>query len=106
FDTEFLTRGPVGRKGDATALYVRGRGDPSVVNERLWGIVSELYHLGLRSVGDIVIDDTYFDGDRVGPGFDQEHSDKAYAAPTGAVSLNWNAVAINVSPGEAPGTRA
>ncbi len=107
FDTEFLTRGALGRKGDGATLYVRGKGDPSITPERLWSYVGELYHLGLRSIsGDIVIDDSFFDGDRVGPGFDQEHSDRAYAAPTGAVSLDWNAVAINVFPGDSPGTKA
>jgi serine-type D-Ala-D-Ala carboxypeptidase/endopeptidase (penicillin-binding protein 4) len=106
FETEFLTRGPLGHKGEAATLYVRGKGDPSIITERLWTITSDLFHQGLRSVpGDIVIDDTYFDGDRIGPGFDTEHSDRAYAAPTGAVALNWNAVAIHVYPADSPGDK-
>jgi len=113
FDTEFLTRaptgskGPLGTKGETTTLYVRGKGDPSLTSERLWAMVNDLFHEGLRSVsGDIILDDSYFDGDRIGPGFDEEHSDRAYAAPTGALSLNWNAVAIHVYPGDIPGAKA
>jgi D-alanyl-D-alanine carboxypeptidase/D-alanyl-D-alanine-endopeptidase (penicillin-binding protein 4) len=57
-------------------------------------------------VDEIVLDDTYFDAEKWGPGWEQETSDKAYAAPVGALSLNHNAVAIYVSPGERPGQRA
>ncbi len=105
FDTEFLTQGEM-TGGRAKALYVRGKGDPSITTERLFNIVSELYHAGLREVGDIIIDDSWFDGDRLAPGFDQENSDRAYMAPTGAVSLNWNVVGIYLRPGDRVGAKA
>ncbi len=54
---------------------------------------------------DIIIDDSYFDTERTPPGYDQEESDRAYMAPTGAVSLNWNATAIYLRPGTAPGAK-
>jgi D-alanyl-D-alanine carboxypeptidase/D-alanyl-D-alanine-endopeptidase (penicillin-binding protein 4) len=91
FETEFLTEGHT--------LYVRGKGDPSINTERLYGIVSELHHLGLKDIGDIVVDDGYFDDDRLAPGYDQESSDRPYMAPTGAVSLNGNSVGIYVRSG-------
>jgi len=100
FETEFFT-GPGARL--APNLYVRGKGDPTLVTERLWAIAGELSHLGLDRVGDLVLDDSYFDDARFGPGYDQEQSDRAYLAPTGALSLDFNAVAIHVSPGEAVG---
>lgn len=108
FETEFLAKAPPGRSGEvAGPLYVRGKGDPTLVNERLWGIAAELYHTGVRGIaGDIVIDDSHFDADRLAPGYDQDHTDRAYLAPTGAASVNWNAVAIYVAPGPAAGTRA
>jgi D-alanyl-D-alanine carboxypeptidase/D-alanyl-D-alanine-endopeptidase (penicillin-binding protein 4) len=81
-------------------LYVRGTGDPSMTTARLWTIANDLHLLGVRSFsGDLVLDDSFFDGQRVGPGFDQENSDRAYMAPTGALSLNWNAVGVYVRPG-------
>src|SRR5262249_20244489 len=36
----------------------------------------------------------------------QEKSDRAYMAPTGAVSLNWNAVGVYLRPGEKSGAKA
>ncbi|WP_309890535.1 D-alanyl-D-alanine carboxypeptidase/D-alanyl-D-alanine-endopeptidase [Archangium sp.] len=104
FETEFL----VEQESDgfkAKTLYVRGKGDPSVTTERLYGIVGELFHTGLREVQDIIVDDSWFDAERTPPGFDQEESDRAYMAPTGALSLNWNAVGVFLRPGEAVGAK-
>lgn len=106
YDTDFLSEGETS-SGRARTLYVRGKGDPSIVTERLFGIVGELAHAGLREIsGDIVIDDSYFDVERLAPGYDQESSDRAYMAPSGAVSLNWNSVAVYLRPAAAPSSRA
>ena len=104
FDTEFLVE--PGPPSDRTrTLWVRGKGDPSLTTERLHAIASELVHLGLREVGDVVLDDSWFDGERLAPGFEQEVSDRAYTAPTGALSLNANAVGVYLR-ASAPGARA
>jgi D-alanyl-D-alanine carboxypeptidase/D-alanyl-D-alanine-endopeptidase (penicillin-binding protein 4) len=87
-------------RGRVRILYVKGRGDPSINTERLQGLVADLWHRGLRQVGDIVLDDSYFDPEPWGPGWEQEQSDKAYAAPVGALSLNHNSVAIYVAPAD------
>src|SRR5207302_1718869 len=43
-------------------LYLKGHGDPSLVVEDLWRVVTDLYAGGLRKVtGDLVVDDTFFD---------------------------------------------
>ena len=89
--------------GAARALHVRGKGDPALGTERLHALAADLHHLGLRRVGDLVLDDGWFDQVRVGPGFDQEDGDKAYRASAGALSLNYNTVAVHVGPGERPG---
>jgi D-alanyl-D-alanine carboxypeptidase/D-alanyl-D-alanine-endopeptidase (penicillin-binding protein 4) len=104
FETEFHQGAP-GPGGASRALHVRGKGDPTLTTERLWAIAGELAHLGLGSVRDLVVDDSWFDGEREGPGFDQEHGDRAYLAPTSALSLNFNAVAIHVAPASRPGER-
>jgi len=105
FETEFLLApGPAVR--GAPALHVRGKGDPTLVHERLWAIAGELAHAGLSRVGDLVLDETWFDGEREGPGYDQERGDRAYLAPTGALSLDFNAVAIHVAPGDRVGAPA
>ncbi|MBS2029441.1 MAG: D-alanyl-D-alanine carboxypeptidase/D-alanyl-D-alanine-endopeptidase [Deltaproteobacteria bacterium] len=107
WETDFLLRDPIKSNGEVKDLYVRGNGDPTLGTQQLYEIVAELYHQGLRTItGTIYLDDSYFDGDRVGPGFDQETSDRAYMAPTGALSLNANAVEINVFPGAGSGAPA
>jgi len=101
FDTEFYLA-----PGDARSLYVKGKGDPWILAERLWTMAGELQHLGVRTVrGDLVLDDSYFDGEVAGPGFDQEQGDKSYLAPPGALALDLDTVAIHVSPGGRVGER-
>ncbi|NNC14638.1 D-alanyl-D-alanine carboxypeptidase/D-alanyl-D-alanine-endopeptidase [Corallococcus exiguus] len=104
YETEFLVEAEMPADGKVKTLYVRGKGDPTVTTERLYGMTSELLHAGLKEVQDIVVDDSWFDAERTPPGYDQEDSDRAYMAPTGAVSLNWNAVAVYVR--AAPGGKA
>ncbi|MFO0585690.1 MAG: D-alanyl-D-alanine carboxypeptidase/D-alanyl-D-alanine-endopeptidase [Anaeromyxobacter sp.] len=106
FDTEFLVDPAQAGSPSPRALYVRGKGDPTLVTERLWAIAGELAHAGIKRIGDVVLDDGYFDAERVGPGFDQEDGDRSYLAPAGALSFNWNTVAIYVAPGERRGARA
>jgi len=107
WETDFLTRQPLGTNGEVRDLYVKGNGDPLLGTGQLYEIVAELYHAGLRNItGSIYLDDTAFDDQRVGPGFDQEHSDHSYMAPTGALSLNWNSVEVEVFPGSAVGQPA
>jgi D-alanyl-D-alanine carboxypeptidase/D-alanyl-D-alanine-endopeptidase (penicillin-binding protein 4) len=103
FETEFWLDGAPGAR--PRALHVRGKGDPSMVSERLWATAGELRHAGVRTVREIVIDDEWFDAQRAGPGYDQEEGDRSYLAPTGAVSLNHNAIAIHVAPGDRAGAR-
>jgi len=105
FSTDYLADKPIS-KGRVGILYVKGRGDPEVNTERLDGLVSDLWHRGLRNVGDLVLDDTFFDREEFGPGWEQETSDKSWAAGVGALSLNHNNVAIYISPGERVGARA
>ncbi len=108
FQTDYLMRGTLEGstlKGD---LYVRGMGDPTITQERLYHVATELAARGLSNVtGDLILDDTYFD--RIGepPGWEQETlADRAYAAPTGALSLTQNSIGIYVRPGDHRGAPA
>jgi D-alanyl-D-alanine carboxypeptidase/D-alanyl-D-alanine-endopeptidase (penicillin-binding protein 4) len=105
FDTEIYTDLPVSN-GTVGALYVKGKGDPIFVTERLWGLAGDIAHRGVRLVrGDLLVDDGFFDAEREGPGYDQERGDRSYLAPVGALSLNFNVVAIHVAPGARAGDR-
>jgi D-alanyl-D-alanine carboxypeptidase/D-alanyl-D-alanine-endopeptidase (penicillin-binding protein 4) len=105
FETEVWTA-PGAEAGAVRSLTIRGKGDPSLTTERLWGLAGEIQHRGVRVVqGDLRIDESYFDGEREAPGYDQERGDRAYLAPAGAVSLNANTLAIHVGPGPRAGAR-
>ncbi|OFX26205.1 MAG: D-alanyl-D-alanine carboxypeptidase/D-alanyl-D-alanine-endopeptidase, partial [Anaeromyxobacter sp. RBG_16_69_14] len=92
--------------GVVKSLYVKGRGDPTFVTERLWALAGDIAHRDVKVVkGDILVDDSFFDGEREGPGYDQEKGDRSYLAPVGALSLNFNVVAIHVAAGARVGDK-
>jgi len=91
-------------KGD---LYLQGGGDPSVVSETYWVIVNELKRSGIRKVsGQLYVDDTLFDQARFSESRQSVRVDRAYDAPIGALSFNWNSVNVFVRPGAASGEAA
>lgn len=85
-------------KGD---LYLKGGGDPGFVSETMWFLVNEFIRTGVTKVeGDILVDDSDFDAIRTDPSRDPERVDRAYDAPVGAMSFNWNSINIYVRPGD------
>ncbi len=89
------------------SLYLVGGGDPSFVSESMWFLVNELMRTGLTEIdGDIVVDDSRFDDIRFGEDRQSQRVDRAYDAPLGAMSLNWNAVTAWVRPGIKSGDSA
>lgn len=88
-------------KGD---LYLKGGGDPSFVSENMWFLVNALLRTDLKKIeGDIVVDDSLFDKMRYDISRQKERVDRAYDAPVGAMSFNWNSVNIFVRPGDVGG---
>jgi D-alanyl-D-alanine carboxypeptidase/D-alanyl-D-alanine-endopeptidase (penicillin-binding protein 4) len=81
-------------------LYVRGRGDPTLGTFDLEQLASRVADAGVKRIsGRISIDDTYFDDVNSPPRFDAQPAEQAaFRAPVGAVSLNFNSVAIVVRP--------
>lgn len=85
-------------------LYIRGGGDPGFLAERMWLFIQHLTHCGIKRItGDLVLDDSFFDIQITGPGFDEDHSSRAYEAPIAALSANFNTVAVHVAPGGSVG---
>lgn len=101
FKTELLSTATIeaGRlKGD---LYFRGGGDPGFVSENLWYLVNQFVRSGIKVIdGDIKVDDTIFDQVRFDESRESNRVDRAYDAPVGGLSFNWNAVNIFVRPGK------
>lgn len=88
-------------------IYIKGGGDPSFVSEKMWKMVSELSRLGIKKIqGDIIADDSLFDTVRFDEDRDSVRVDRAYDAPIGALSFNWNSVNVYVRPGKAVGMPA
>ena len=83
------------------ALYIKGHGDPTLMTDHLWKMVREFKAAGVRRIeGGVVVDDSYFDGENLPFAYDQQKDeDAAFRAPVGAVSLNYNALAITINPG-------
>ena len=87
------------KPGEWKNLYLRGFGDPWLSTEDLWKLTNELTIRGVKKIkGEVIVDDSFFDEQRVGPAFEQKNQDSAYRAPQGAVSLNSNAITVRVLP--------
>ena len=89
--------------GTAASLVLRGHGDPSLTSADLWRLGVELVGLGLRRVsGSILVDQSRFDQSFVPPGFEQQPNEwAAFRAPVAALSVDENALVLNVAPARA-----
>lgn len=92
-DYRFETR--VLRHGDA--LVIVGEGDPSLQVDDLEQLAARVAdEIELGSISRIIVDDTAFSDRRFGPGYDPEGPGVSYMAPSGALSLQFNTVEIEV----------
>ena len=80
-------------------LYIRGGGDPSFVSENMWFLVNQFERNQIKKIkGSIVVDDSLFDSVRFDESRQENRVDRAYDAPVGAMSFNWNSINIFVRP--------
>ncbi len=96
------------RAGDAIArLVLRGkRRSVGSGSEDLQELAKTLAQSGVRHVGELLVDQSYFDAHFVPPAFEQQPQEwAAFRAPVSAVSLNRNVTTLNVVPTE-PGQPA
>ncbi len=99
FTTEVYADAPLDAEGVVSLLAIRGGGDPALTSEDLWRLAADLRRMGLRKVrGDLLLDDTAFDGEHWHPGWGRISS-RAYHAPVGALSVNYGAFAVVVEGG-------
>jgi serine-type D-Ala-D-Ala carboxypeptidase/endopeptidase (penicillin-binding protein 4) len=97
-------------KGD---LVVYGRGDPSIAarfnnGDYFKGIndlADRIFAAGVKRIkGDLVGDESYFNGAPLGSGWEWDDLTWSYGAPVSALSINDNAIDLNVRPGDRVGT--
>ncbi len=99
FTTELSTTS--NSDGRIDDLYVRGEGEAFLLYRDVLEWAGRLRHRGVEQIaGDLIIDDGAFDGAYLPPGFDMRDAGAAYRSPIGAVSVNFNAVAARVEPGD------
>ncbi|AFY02842.1 D-alanyl-D-alanine carboxypeptidase/D-alanyl-D-alanine endopeptidase [Bdellovibrio bacteriovorus] len=97
FKTQLLTSGDLKNGTLKGTLYLKGGGDPSFVSENMWYLVNAFTRTKIKKIeGDIVVDDSLFDSVRYDMSRQKERVDRAYDAPVGAMSFNWNSVNIFV----------
>lgn len=88
-------------------LYVKGFGDPVLSAQDLSALAGDLSAHGLRRVrGALIVDESFFGHEHVGPAFDQRNDSAAFRAPSSATSLNGNVVAVTTIPATKAGTPA
>lgn len=78
--------------GEVGNLYVRGYGDPSLVNERMLLLAQELHARGVTQVNDLLLDDTLFIQPPAASGT------QPYQAGANALSVNFNSYAVTLAP--------
>jgi D-alanyl-D-alanine carboxypeptidase/D-alanyl-D-alanine-endopeptidase (penicillin-binding protein 4) len=104
YETPFFASGPIRNGVLEGDLYVQGRGAPDLVCENLWVMARQLRNLGIRQVrGGLVGDDTFFDRQGRNRHWKSNYAHRAFAAPVGALSCNFNSVNIIVRPAERSG---
>jgi D-alanyl-D-alanine carboxypeptidase/D-alanyl-D-alanine-endopeptidase (penicillin-binding protein 4) len=96
-------------KGD---LIIYGRGDPSIAARFSDGdyfkginaLADRIVTAGVKRVkGDLVGDESYFNGAPLGSGWEWEDLTWSYGAPVSALNINDNALDLNVKPGDRVG---
>lgn len=99
FKTQILCDGEIRGSKLSGDLILKGGGDPAFVSESMWFLVNEFVRTGITEVtGGIIVDDSRFDRIRTDPSREPTRVDRAYDAPVGAMSFNWNAINIYVRP--------
>lgn len=107
FKTRFYAGGA--RQGDTIQgpLYIKGDGDPFVVNEKLWQLAADFKHMGIQHItGDVIIDNSLFDDEKRDSSREDsaDASSHAYDAPVSCFGVNFNTLPIAIAPGRDLGT--
>ncbi len=85
-------------------LYLKGHGNPDLLDADLRWMATELAARGIRRVtGHLICDETYMDDLYWGNGWMWDDVSDWYWAPISALTVNDNCVEITVKPGKTPG---
>lgn len=99
--TDVYTRGEM--YGDLLHgdLILKGYGDPFLVTERVWKMLRDIQHAGVRNItGDLLLDDSWFDIGDYDPGAFDNQPLRAYNVAPNALLMNFNVVRYRFEPSE------
>ena len=102
--TEVFAEGGISAGGVVTGdLVLKGYGDPSLTSEDLAEIAAALKQKGINRVtGDLLVDESYFDGQRLGPAWMWDDEPYGYSAQISGLAVNKNSVSVTIAPGDKP----
>lgn len=113
YDTSLVAAGSIADGVLDGDLVVIGGGDPSIVGQSdgpaplFADWASALSEAGIHRInGRLVGDDRLFDREGFGRGWSWDYLAASYAAPSGALSYNENAIAVRITPGPGVGQAA
>ncbi|MEM9191457.1 MAG: D-alanyl-D-alanine carboxypeptidase/D-alanyl-D-alanine-endopeptidase [Myxococcota bacterium] len=94
-------------RGRVDPLVVRGYGDPSLQHSDLVQLGEALRDRGVRRVGRVIVDGSYFDDQFLPPAFEQQPNEiAAFRAAISAFAVERSAFVLRVLPGSAVGRPA
>jgi len=99
YATNIYADGPIEHGVLSGNLIIRGSGAPDLVIERWPEMAARISGLGITGItGDIVGDDSFFDGERRPPGWPPAANANSYNSPISALAANFNTVRVSVMP--------
>jgi serine-type D-Ala-D-Ala carboxypeptidase/endopeptidase (penicillin-binding protein 4) len=104
FKTDVLYRGTRRNNVIEGDLILRGGGDPLLSSAQLRHIAEQIQQSGIAEItGRLLVDTSFFDAYDRAPAWDEKRTQRPYDARLGALSINFNSVAVNVRPAESEG---
>ncbi len=107
FETKVFTDAFDAEKKSVQNLYLKGSGDPSLMDYDLANLALELKQMGIKKInGQVFIDDQIFDDVLWGRGIMWDDRNAGYSAPVSGLNMNHNRLQIKTVPAHKSSLRA